>query len=64
MLIFSNRTLWKDKYELTYVGPNQVLVKTQGNNDSVVNMIVRSKFGREIDDVRVMGIYYIRYQLL
>lgn len=47
------RTVWKDKFEMTYVGPSQVLVKPlQGDSRGV---ILRSQFGHEIDDVRIMG---------
>lgn len=38
---------------MTYVGPSQVLVKPlQGDSRGV---ILRSQFGHEIDDVRIMG---------
>ncbi|XP_046660390.1 intraflagellar transport protein 172 homolog isoform X2 [Homalodisca vitripennis] len=47
------RTVWKDKFEMTYVGPSQVLVKPlQGDARGV---ILKSQFGHEIDDVRIMG---------
>lgn len=47
------RMLWKNKFEMTYVGPSQVLVKplTSGSR----GVVLRSQFGYEIDDVRIMG---------
>lgn len=47
------RTIWKDKFELTYVGPSQVLVKPLNSTNRGV--VLRSQLGREIDDVRIMG---------
>ncbi|CAH1397619.1 unnamed protein product [Nezara viridula] len=47
------RTIWKKKFELTYVGASQVLVKPL-NNDSR-GVILRSRHGYEIDDVRILG---------
>lgn len=47
------RITWKDKFELTYVGPSQVLVKPLGSDSRGV--VLRSHLGREIDDVRIMG---------
>lgn len=47
------RTVWKDKFELTYVGPSQVLVKPLDSGSRGV--VLRSHLGREIDDVRIMG---------
>ncbi|XP_073968518.1 intraflagellar transport protein Oseg2 isoform X1 [Rhodnius prolixus] len=47
------RTVWKNKFELTYVGASQVLVKPLDDNSRGV--ILRSRFGYEIDDVRIMG---------
>ncbi|XP_066261495.1 intraflagellar transport protein 172 homolog [Euwallacea similis] len=47
------RTVWKDKFEITYVGPSQVLVKPLNANERGV--ILRSKHGGEIDNVKIMG---------
>ncbi|KAJ8945935.1 hypothetical protein NQ318_016763 [Aromia moschata] len=47
------RTVWKDKFEITYVGPSQVLVKPLDSNN--MGVIVRSQQGGEIDDVKIMG---------
>lgn len=47
------RTLYQDKFELTYVAPSQVLVKSlQEPSESIT---VESNMGHEIDDVRIMG---------
>ncbi|KAJ9575458.1 hypothetical protein L9F63_007663, partial [Diploptera punctata] len=47
------RTLWKNKFEMTYVGPSQVLVKPLEPGSRGV--ILKSHYGYEIDDVRIMG---------
>lgn len=47
------RTVWKDIFEITYVGPSQVLIKPLDENQQPV--IVRSQLGGEIDDVKIMG---------
>ncbi|XP_056632969.1 intraflagellar transport protein 172 homolog [Diorhabda sublineata] len=47
------RTVWKDKYEITYVGPNQVLIKPLNADES--NVILKSRYGGEIGDVKIMG---------
>ncbi|CAH1372030.1 unnamed protein product [Tenebrio molitor] len=47
------RTVWKDKFEITYVGPSQVLVKPLDTNDRGV--IIKSQNGGEIDEVKIMG---------
>ncbi|CAH0547356.1 unnamed protein product [Brassicogethes aeneus] len=47
------RTVWKDKFEITYVGPSQVLV--QPLNSSERGVILRSQHGGEIEDVKIMG---------
>ncbi|XP_076029417.1 intraflagellar transport protein Oseg2 isoform X2 [Oratosquilla oratoria] len=51
------RTVWRNKWEMTYVGPSQVLVKplsgaVPGGSRGV---ILRSQYGFEIHDVRIMG---------
>lgn len=43
---------------MTYVGPSQVLVKplnNESNNQSSHGVILKSQYGHEIEDVRVMG---------
>lgn len=47
------RTVWKDKFEVTYVGPNQVLIKALNTEGSGV--ILKSNLGLEIEDVKIMG---------
>lgn len=47
------RTVWQDKFEITFVAPSQILLKSL--HDSLVTMTVESQVGLEIDDVRVMG---------
>lgn len=52
------RTVWKNKFEMTYVGPSQVLVKPMNNDDGNQlshGVILKSQYGHEIEDVRVMG---------
>ncbi|KAI4469980.1 hypothetical protein MML48_1g10818 [Holotrichia oblita] len=47
------RSIWKDKYEITFVGPSQVLIKhLQGEHE---NIIVSSNYGNEIEDIKIMG---------
>lgn len=41
---------------MTYVGPSQVLVKPLNNdNQSSHGVVLKSQYGHEIEDVRVMG---------
>ncbi|XP_065171784.1 intraflagellar transport protein 172 homolog [Atheta coriaria] len=47
------RTIWKDKLEITYVGPSQVLIKNLDNDSA--GLILRSDYGKEIEDLKVMG---------
>ena len=47
------RSVWKGKFELTYVGPSQVLVKPLAAGSRGV--ILKSIYGYEIEDVRIMG---------
>jgi intraflagellar transport protein 172 len=47
------RAVWKNKFEMTYVGPSQVLVKPLVKGARGV--ILKSIYGYEIDDVRIMG---------
>lgn len=46
------RTIYKNKFEMTHVGPNQVIVKNLSSNTRVV---LKSHYGYEIDEVRIMG---------
>ncbi|KAF8563376.1 Intraflagellar transport protein [Paragonimus westermani] len=46
------KRIYKNTFELNYVGPSQVIVRNLKTNDKIV---VQSCFGYEIDDVRVMG---------
>lgn len=48
------RTVWHDKFELTYVTHSQLLLKSLQESESTV-LIVESQLGLEIDDVRFMG---------
>lgn len=52
-LLVLRRTIWKNKLEITYVGPSQVLINPLDENEQAV--IVRSQHGGEIDDIRIMG---------
>lgn len=47
------RTIWQDKFEITFVAPSQVLLKSL--QDQSNTMAVESHLGLEIDDVRIMG---------
>lgn len=47
------RTILQDKFELTFVAPSQVLVKMI--QDPGDNVMIESKLGFEINDVRIMG---------
>lgn len=47
------RTIWQDKFEITFVAPSQVLLKSLQEPSN--SMIVESQSGLEIDDVRIMG---------
>lgn len=47
------RTLYQDKFELTYIAPTQVLLKTI--QEPVESLTIESQLGHEIDDVRIMG---------
>ncbi|CAI2733336.1 unnamed protein product [Schistosoma spindalis] len=46
------KKLYRNIFELNYVGPSQVIVKNLKSDDAIV---LQSKFGYEIDDVKVMG---------
>ena len=47
------RAVWKNKFEMTYVGPSQVLVKPLVKGARGV--ILKSIYGYEIEDVKIMG---------
>ncbi len=47
------RAVWNNKFEMTYVGPSQVLVKPLQKGSRGV--ILKSVYGHEIEDVRIMG---------
>mgnify|MGYP000929524134 CR=1 FL=1 len=44
---------WKNKFEITYVGPSQVSVKSMEAGGA--SLTLKSEFGYEINDVRIMG---------
>ena len=48
------RAVWKNKFEMTYVGPSQVLVKPIAKKGAR-GVILKSMYGYEIDDVKIMG---------
>lgn len=60
VLVFESvlrRTVWQDKFEMTYVAPNQVLLKSL-QDASVGAMVIESHMGLEIDDIRIMGNWF------
>ncbi|KAM5126276.1 intraflagellar transport protein 172 homolog [Mantella aurantiaca] len=46
------RSLYKNKFEMTYVGPSQVIVK---NLSSGTRVVLKSHYGYEVDEVKIMG---------
>lgn len=57
VLVFESvlrRTVWQDKFEMTYVAPSQVLLKSM-QDASVDAMVIESQMGLEIEDIRIMG---------
>lgn len=46
------RSVYKNKFEMTYVGLSQVIVKNLANGTRV---ILKSHYGYEIDEVKIMG---------
>lgn len=46
------RSLYKNKFEMTYVGPSQVIVK---NLSTGTRVVLKSHYGYEVDEVKVMG---------
>lgn len=53
MISVLKRVVWKDKYEIIFVGPNQVLLKPLNSSEEEVTIL--AEYGSEIDDVRIMG---------
>lgn len=47
------RTVWQDKFELTFVAPSQILLKSLQEPSDTLS--IESDLGMEIDDVRIMG---------
>lgn len=47
------RTIWKDIYEIIFVGPNQILVKTLNGSQKEISVL--SEYGGEIEHVKIMG---------
>ncbi|XP_063770977.1 intraflagellar transport protein 172 homolog isoform X3 [Pseudophryne corroboree] len=46
------RTIYKNKFEMTYVGPSQVIVK---NLSTGTRVVLKSHYGYEVDEVKIMG---------
>uniref|UniRef100_A0A8C2A3L6 Intraflagellar transport 172 n=1 Tax=Cyprinus carpio TaxID=7962 RepID=A0A8C2A3L6_CYPCA len=46
------RSIYKNKFEITYVGLSQVIVK---NLSTGTRVVLKSQYGYEIDEVKVMG---------
>ncbi|KAA0708383.1 Intraflagellar transport protein 172 -like protein [Triplophysa tibetana] len=46
------RSIYRNKFEMTYVGPSQVIVK---NLSTGTRVVLKSQYGYEIDEVKVMG---------
>lgn len=47
------RVVWRDKYEIIFVGPNQVLLKPLHSQQEEITVL--SEYGAEIDDVKILG---------
>ncbi|XP_068142396.1 LOW QUALITY PROTEIN: intraflagellar transport protein 172 homolog [Drosophila tropicalis] len=47
------RTIWQDKFELIFVAPSQLLVRSLAEPQQ--QLTIESQLGLEIDDVRIMG---------
>jgi intraflagellar transport protein 172 len=52
------RTVWKNKFEMVYVAPSQVLVRPL-HGDQPRGVILRSKYGHEISEVRLKFNIYL-----
>ncbi|XP_044146917.1 intraflagellar transport protein 172 homolog [Bufo gargarizans] len=46
------RSIYKNKFEMTYVGPSQVIVK---NLSSGTRVVLKSHYGYEVDEVKILG---------
>ncbi|XP_030200601.1 intraflagellar transport protein 172 homolog [Gadus morhua] len=46
------RSIYKNKFEMTYVGPSQVIVR---NLSSGTRVVLKSQYGYEIEEVKIMG---------
>uniref|UniRef100_A0A8C4WQ59 Intraflagellar transport protein 172 homolog n=1 Tax=Eptatretus burgeri TaxID=7764 RepID=A0A8C4WQ59_EPTBU len=46
------RVLYKNKFEMSYVGPSQVIVK---NLSTGTRVVLKSHYGYEVDDVKILG---------
>ncbi|XP_042302841.1 LOW QUALITY PROTEIN: intraflagellar transport protein 172 homolog [Sceloporus undulatus] len=46
------RSIYKNKFEMAYVGPSQVIVK---NLSTGVRIVLKSNYGYEIDEVKILG---------
>ncbi|KFO82193.1 Intraflagellar transport protein 172, partial [Cuculus canorus] len=46
------RSVYKNKFEMTYVGPSQVIVK---NLSTGAQVVLKSQYGYEIDEVKILG---------
>ncbi|KAM9155379.1 intraflagellar transport protein 172 homolog isoform 2-T2 [Pangshura tecta] len=46
------RSIYKNKFEMTYVGPSQVIVK---NLSTGTRVVLKSHYGYEIDEVKILG---------
>lgn len=47
------RTVWQDKFEITFVAPSQILLRSL--HEPSMSLTIDSQLGLEIDDVKVMG---------
>ncbi|KAF7235879.1 hypothetical protein EYD10_17309 [Varanus komodoensis] len=46
------RSIYRNKFEMTYVGPSQVIVK---NLSTGMRVVLKSHYGYEIDEVKILG---------
>uniref|UniRef100_A0A8C8SPN1 Intraflagellar transport protein 172 homolog n=1 Tax=Pelusios castaneus TaxID=367368 RepID=A0A8C8SPN1_9SAUR len=46
------RSIYKNKFEMTYVGPSQVIVK---NLSTGTRVVLKSHYGYEIEEVKILG---------
>lgn len=52
-ILVLKRVVWKDRFEIIFVGPNQVLLKPFESSEEEITIL--SEYGAEIDDVKIMG---------